>query len=87
MSGEAVGAELEGGPGSPEPKPADGSGGPSLDLLLDSLESALQRLADPAAPLDQAVADYQQARRLLAAAEARLEVARRRAARLEPGGA
>jgi exodeoxyribonuclease VII small subunit len=54
---------------------------------MDSLEAALQRLADPAAPLDQAVADYQQARRLLAAAEARLEVARRRAARLEPGSA
>jgi exodeoxyribonuclease VII small subunit len=87
MSEEAVGAELEGGPGGPEPRPADGSGGPSLDQLLDSLEAALQRLGDPAAPLDQAVADYQQARRLLAAAEARLEVARRRAARLEPDGA
>jgi exodeoxyribonuclease VII small subunit len=58
-------------------------GSASLDQLLDSLEAALQRLADPAAPLDQAVADYQHARRLLAAAEARLEVARRRVAELE----
>lgn len=55
----------------------------SLDHLLDSLEAALQRLADPAAPLDQAVADYQHARRVLAAAEGRLELARRRVAELE----
>ena len=56
-----------------------------LDELLGSLEGALHRLADPAAPLEQAVADYQQARALLAAAEARLEAARRRAAALDPG--
>src|SRR5207253_5210907 len=49
--------------------PLGDDGGPSLDELLDSLEAALQRLADPAAPLDQAVADYEQARRLLAAAD------------------
>ena len=57
----------------------------SLDELLGSLEAALQRLADPAAPLEQGVADYQQARALLAAAERRLEAARRRAAALEIG--
>jgi exodeoxyribonuclease VII small subunit len=60
-------------------------GGPSLDELLESLEASLQRLADPSAPLDRAVADYEQARRLLAAAEVRLEAARRRVARIEPG--
>jgi exodeoxyribonuclease VII small subunit len=59
-------------------------GGPSLDELLESLEAALQRLADPSAPLDRAVADYEQARRLLAAAEVRLEAARRRVALIEP---
>ena len=62
------------------------SGGPSLDELLDTLEATLQRLADPAAPLDRAVADYETARELLAAAEERLEAARRRVAELEPGG-
>jgi exodeoxyribonuclease VII small subunit len=61
------------------------AGGPSLDQLLESLEAALQRLADPSAPLDRAVADYEQARRLLAAAEVRLEAARRRVALVEPG--
>ncbi|MBJ7601068.1 MAG: exodeoxyribonuclease VII small subunit [Candidatus Nephthysia bennettiae] len=60
-------------------------GGPSLDQLLESLEAVLQRLADPSAPLDRAVADYEQARQLLAAAEVRLEAARRRVALVEPG--
>jgi exodeoxyribonuclease VII small subunit len=61
-----------------------GDGGPSLDELLAGLEAALQRLADPSAPLDRAVADYEQARRLLAAAEVRLATARRRVALIEP---
>jgi exodeoxyribonuclease VII small subunit len=61
------------------------NGGPSLDQLLESLEAALQRLADPSAPLDRAVADYEQARLLLAAAEVLLEAARRRVALIEPG--
>jgi exodeoxyribonuclease VII small subunit len=86
MSADAAGAELEDPRGGPGPASSESPGAPSLDQLLDSLEAVLQRLADPAAALDQAVADYQQARRLLAAAEARLEVARRRAARLEPDG-
>jgi exodeoxyribonuclease VII small subunit len=58
---------------------------PSLDDLLDQLEAALQRLADPAAPLDQAVSDYERAGRLLGAAEARMEAAARRVAELELG--
>jgi exodeoxyribonuclease VII small subunit len=61
------------------------SGGPSLDQLLETLEATLQRLADPSAPLERAVADYEQARRLLAAAEGLLEAARRRVAVLAPG--
>jgi exodeoxyribonuclease VII small subunit len=56
---------------------------PSLDELLDALEAALHRLADPAAPLDQAVRDYERAGRLLAAAEARLETAGKRIAELQ----
>jgi exodeoxyribonuclease VII small subunit len=60
-------------------------GGPSLDQLLETLEATLQRLADPSAPLDRAVADYEKARGLLAAAEERLEGARRRVAVFEPG--
>ena len=61
------------------------AGGPSLDELLGSLEATLQRLADPSAPLDRAVADYENARALLTAAEERLEVVRRRVAEFEPG--
>ena len=58
---------------------------PSLDDLLDQLEAVLQRLADPAAPLDQAVSDYERAGRLLSAADARMEVGARRVAELELG--
>jgi exodeoxyribonuclease VII small subunit len=76
------------------PEAASGAGRPaalgegdasSLDDLLDQLEAALQRLADPAAPLDQAVSDYERAGRLLGAAEARMEAAARRVAELELG--
>jgi exodeoxyribonuclease VII small subunit len=61
-------------------------GHPSLDQLLETLEATLQRLADPAAPLERAVTDYETARRLLAAAEQRLEAARRRIADSQPAG-
>lgn len=57
----------------------------SLDDVLDRLEAVLQRLADPAAPLDQAVADYEEAGRLVATAGAQLEAAARRVAELGPG--
>ena len=60
---------------------------PRLDDLLDRLEATLQRLADPTAPLERAVADYEEAGRLLAAARARLDAAVRRAAELTAGGA
>jgi exonuclease VII small subunit len=67
------------------PAPPGESVGPSLDDLLDQLEAALPRLADPAAPLDQAVSDYERAGRLLAAAEVRMEAAVRRVTGLELG--
>jgi exodeoxyribonuclease VII small subunit len=57
----------------------DGLG--SLEDLLDRLEDALRRLADPGAPLERAVTDYEEAGRLLAAAQDRLEAAAARVAR------
>ena len=56
------------------------AGSESLEDLLDRLEDALQRLADPGAPLERAVTDYEEAGRLLAAAQDRLEAAAARAA-------
>jgi exodeoxyribonuclease VII small subunit len=55
-------------------------GSESLEDLLDRLEVALHRLADPGAPLERAVADYEEAGRLLAAAHDRLEAAAARVA-------
>jgi exodeoxyribonuclease VII small subunit len=55
---------------TPGPQEADG-----LDDLLDRLESLTARLLDPAAPLDRLVADYEEANRLLEAAQTRLEAA------------
>jgi exodeoxyribonuclease VII small subunit len=52
----------------------------SLEDLLERLEKALQRLADPGAPLERAVADYEEAGRLLAAAQERLDAAAARVA-------
>jgi exodeoxyribonuclease VII small subunit len=47
----------------------------SLEELLRRLEETLHRLADPGAPLERAVTDYEEAERLLSAAEARLREA------------
>jgi exodeoxyribonuclease VII small subunit len=52
----------------------------SLEDLLERLEEALRRLADPTAPLERAVTDFEEAGRLLAAAEERLEAAASRVA-------
>ena len=71
--------------GAGQPAALGDGDAPYLDDLLDQLEAALQRLADPAAPLDQAVSDYERAGRLLGAAEARMEAAARRVAELELG--
>ena len=61
---------MTGGAGEPE----------SLDVLLARLEAVLHRLADPGASLERAVADYEEAGRLLAAAQQRLETAAARVA-------
>lgn len=54
-----------------------------LDGLLDRLEELIARLADPAAPLDRLVADFEEAGRLVAAAEVQLAVAAERVAALD----
>jgi len=61
---------VTGGAGEPE----------SLDELLARLEAVLHRLADPGASLERAVTDYEEAGRLLAAAQQRLETAAARVA-------
>ena len=52
----------------------------TLDELLDRVEALIARLADPAAPLERLVTDYEEATRLLAAAQARLDAAAERVA-------
>ncbi len=54
-----------------------------LDGLLDRLEEVITRLADSGAPLERLVADYEEAGRLVEAAEALLAEAAERVARLE----
>lgn len=51
---------------------------PPLEELLSQLETVIGRLSDQSAPLERLVSDYQDAARLLEAAEARLEAASRR---------
>ncbi|MDQ6772954.1 MAG: exodeoxyribonuclease VII small subunit [Candidatus Dormibacteraeota bacterium] len=58
---------------------------PGLEQLLDRLEATLQRLADPGAPLQRAVTDYEEAVRLLAAAEASFKAAADRLAGISLG--
>lgn len=62
------------------------AGEESLESLLARLESTIGRLADQAAPLDRLVADYEEALRLVNAADARLEAARCRMAELQAAG-
>ncbi len=57
----------------------------TLDELLAGLEAIVGRLADPSAPLERLVADYEEGTRLLDAAQGRLDAAAERIARLEPG--
>lgn len=63
-------------------QPAAGPDPPSLESLLDQLEAAIGRLGDSAAPVDRLVADYQEAGRLLDAAQAHLDAAAERVAKL-----
>ena len=60
--------------------------GPGLDALLDRLEAVIARLADPGAPLERLVADFEDAGRLVDAAQARLDAATRRLASPAPPG-
>ena len=48
---------------------------PQLDALLDQLEVLIGRLADPNAPLDRLVADFEAASRLVVAAQAQVAAA------------
>ncbi|HKF17874.1 MAG TPA: exodeoxyribonuclease VII small subunit [Candidatus Dormibacteraeota bacterium] len=54
-----------------------------LDALLDRLEVLIGRLADPNAPLDRLVADFEAASRLVEAAQAQLAAAEDRVAQQE----
>ena len=55
-----------------------------LDGLLDRLEAVIGRLTDPGAPLERLVADYEEAGRLVEAAQVQLEAAAERLSRQEP---
>ena len=49
-----------------------------LDGLLDRLEAVIGRLSDPSAPLERLVADYEEAGRLVEAAQGQLDAAAQR---------
>ena len=49
-----------------------------LDGLLDRLEAVIGRLSDPSAPLERLVADYEEAGRLVEAAQGQLDAATER---------
>lgn len=57
---------------------------PPLEELLDHLEAVIGRLSEGSAPLERLITDYQEAARLLEAAEARLDTATRRILELGP---
>ena len=63
----------------------DGGTAAGLDGLLDRLESVIGRLSDPGVPLERLVADYEEAGRLVDAAQGQLDAAAERLARLERG--
>ena len=58
--------------------------GPPLEELLDHLEAVIGRLSEGSAPLERLITDYQEAARLLEAADARLDAATRRILELGP---
>ncbi len=57
---------------------------PGLDALLDRLEAVIARLADPGAPLERLVGDFEEASRLVEAAQAQLDAATARVSGPEP---
>jgi exodeoxyribonuclease VII small subunit len=61
-----------------EPEPV------GLDGLLDRLDALIGRLADPNAPLERLVADFEEAVRLVDSAQGQLDAATERLTRLEP---
>jgi exodeoxyribonuclease VII small subunit len=56
---------------------------PGLDGLLDRLEAVMARLADSGAPLERLVSDFEEASRLLEAAQVQLAEAAERVTRQE----
>ncbi|HZU19233.1 MAG TPA: exodeoxyribonuclease VII small subunit [Candidatus Dormibacteraeota bacterium] len=52
-------------------------GGIGVDELLGRLEAVVGRLADPAAPLERLVVDFEEARQLVAMARKAIEAAER----------
>ena len=55
-----------------------------LDDVLDRLEAVIARLADPGSPLERLVADFEEAGRLVEAAQAQLDAATERLPRPAP---
>ena len=76
-------AESHQTPGLPPHEISDFAGTPGLDDLLDQLEMLIGRLAEPSAPLDRLVADFEAASRLVEAAQAQLAAAADRIAQRE----
>jgi hypothetical protein len=54
-----------------------------LDGLLGRLEDLIGRLADPSAPVERLVADYEEATRVVGAAEVQLAAAAERVASMD----
>ena len=57
---------------------------PGLDATLDRLEVLIGRLADPGAPLERLVTDFEEAGRLVDAAQGQLDAAAERIASVQP---
>ncbi|HEY4027185.1 MAG TPA: exodeoxyribonuclease VII small subunit [Candidatus Dormibacteraeota bacterium] len=64
-------------------EPEQGRAG--LDATLDDLEVLIARLADAGAPLERLVADFEEAVRLVEAAQGQLTAAAERVAAVDPG--
>jgi exodeoxyribonuclease VII small subunit len=59
--------------------------GGGLDALLDRIEALIARLSDPGAPLERLVGDFEEAGRLVDAAQAQLDAATARVSGRRPG--
>ena len=56
-----------------------------LDALLERLEAVIARLSDPGAPLERLVGDFEEAGRLVDAAQVQLDAATERVGGPSPG--